>query len=342
MEHKFPDIPFGANPTDHFFRAEYKNGRWKDPRITPFQSLILSPLALCFHYGQTVFEGLKAYKRPDGTISIFRLRHHQQRMNRSLERMAMPLVPEEIFIRGVQDLVKREQNRIPDNPEGALYLRPVVIATEPRIGVKISDEYLFYIVAMPMGRYYAKNLKVKVETEFSRAAEGGTGAAKCGGNYGGAFFPTRRANEEGFDQVLWTDAQDHLYIEESGTMNVMFAINGVLITPPSSGTILDGVTRNTLITLAGDLKIPLEERRISYRELEQAFRDRKTIEAFGVGTAAVVSPIESIHIEGTTYKTDVSEKAIQFRLKRELYAIRSGEKQDVYGWNDIISIPSYT
>jgi branched-chain amino acid aminotransferase len=227
---------------------------------------------------------------------------------------------------------------VPDRPDASLYLRPFVIATEPRLGVKVSDEYTFGIVAMPMANYYDTNLKVKVETEFVRAVEGGTGAAKCGGNYGAAFYPTQKAKEQGFDQVLWTDGKHNEYIEESGTMNVVFIIDGALITPPLSGSILDGITRDSIITLAKDAGIKIEERKISYKELEAAFQSGKKIEAFGVGTAAVISPIEMIGINENKYYPDVSEHAILYRLKAQLQNIRKGVDKDKYSWNYIIRI----
>lgn len=332
----FSQIVFGANPTDHLFVASYKDGMWSNARIEPFHDLVLSPLALCLHYGQTVFEGFKAYQLQDGNISVFRPGKHYARLSKSLERMCMPQIPEALFMDAVHSLVDLECGWVPKQADASLYLRPFVIATEPRLGVKVSEEYLFMIVCMPMANYYSANLKVKVETGYVRAAEGGTGAAKCGGNYGAAFYPTRQAKDQGFDQVLWTDGRDNEYIEESGTMNVMFMIDEVLITPPLSGTILDGVTRDSLIILAGDLGIEVEERKISYKELEQAFRSGKRIEAFGVGTAAVISPIETIDIHGRQYHPDVSDQAVSRRLKQELQAIRTGTKPDVYGWNYVL------
>lgn len=335
-EFDFENIVFGTNPTDHIFLAEFRNGEWGNPRIEPFRDLTLSPMALCLHYGQTVFEGFKAYKLADGNISIFRPYKHHSRLNKSLDRMCMPPIPEELFMDAVHSLVALEQGWVPDRPDASLYLRPFVIATEPRLGVKVSDEYLFGIIAMPMANYYDTNLKVKVETEFVRAVEGGTGAAKCGGNYGAAFYPTQKAKEQGFDQVLWTDGKHNEYIEESGTMNVVFIIDGSLITPPLSGSILDGVTRDSILTLAKDAGIKIEERKISYKELEDAFRSGKKIEAFGVGTAAVISPIEMIGIHGKEYYPDVSEHAVLYQLKTLLQDIRKGVAEDKYSWNYII------
>lgn len=337
-EYDFNHIVFGANPTDHLFIAEYKKGEWGNARIEPFMNLSISPLSLCLHYGQTVFEGFKAYRLADRNINIFRPYKHHARFNKSLERMCMPSIPESLFMEAVHTLVRLEQQWVPGGQDNSLYLRPFVIATEPRLGVKVSEEYLFLIVCMPMGSYYSANLKVKVETEFVRAVEGGTGAAKCGGNYGAAFYPAQKANAQGFDQVLWTDGKNHEFIEESGTMNVMFVIDEVLITPPLSGSILDGVTRDSLITIAKDAGVQVEERKISYKELEAAFRAGKKVEAFGVGTAAVISPIEQIDIHGTSYQTDVSEKAVLYSLKHTLQNIRKGLAEDKYAWNYLIQV----
>lgn len=334
----FSSISFGNNPTDHLFICNYQNGAWGDARIEPFDNLTLSPLALGLHYGQTVFEGFKAYRRSDGNLSIFRLDKHAARMNKSLDRMCMPPIPASLFEQAVLKLVELEQAWVPNLPETSLYLRPFVIATEPRIGVKVSEEYLFLIVCLPMGAYYSKNLTVKVETEFVRAAQGGTGEAKCGGNYGAAFYPTQEAMKQGYDQVLWTDAVHHEFIEESGTMNCMFVIDGTIITPALSGSILDGVTRDSLLQLASDLGIPCEERPISYKELEAAFESGRTVEAFGVGTAAVISPIEKIDIQGKSYHPLVGEKSLYYRLKQHLNDIRTGLLPDTHGWNTVINL----
>ena len=334
----FDHIVFGNNPTDHIFIAEYKDGEWGQARIEPFHDLKISPIALGLHYGQTVFEGLKAYKMEDGNINIFRPYKHHERLNKSLDRMCMPPVPEELFMDAVHTLVELEQDWIPNRPDCSLYIRPFVFASEPRIGVKESDEYLFIVVCMPMASYYSGNLKVKVETEFVRAVEGGTGAAKCGGNYGAAFYPTRKAKEEGYDQVLWTDGKHNEFLEESGTMNLMFIIDDVLITPPLSGTILDGTTRDSLIAIARKSGITVTERMFSYHELEAAFLAGKKVEAFGVGTAAVVSVIELIGINANQYRTNVSENAVLYQLKKELQEIRVGKKHDVFNWNYIIPV----
>jgi len=329
-------IPFGVQPTEHMFIAEYSNGTWNNPRIVPFADLTMSPLALCLHYGQTVFEGMKAFLAGDGRINIFRPEKHYERFTKSLQRMCMPEVPRALFLEALHQLVQLDASWVPQEADGSLYLRPFMIATEERIGVKVSDEYLFMIVATPAYQYYAKPLKVKIESTYVRAAEGGTGYAKCGGNYGGAFYPTQLAREAGYDQVLWTDNHHHEFIEESGTMNVMFVIDNTLVTPPLSGTILDGVTRDSLLTLAKDAGISVSERKISYREVQKALEEGKKVEAFGAGTAAVIAPIEVIAIGNKEYRCYIEEDAMMYRLQQALYNIRKGTAPDTYKWNYII------
>lgn len=332
----FQNINFGSNTTDHMFISEYKNNEWRNPRIIPYQDVPFSPISLGLHYGQSIFEGFKAYKLIDGNISVFRPKKHFQRMNKSLKRMCMPLVSEDLFMSAIESLIQLEQNWVPNQNDASLYIRPLIIATEARLGVKISDEYLFMIVCMPMASYYNKNLKVKVETEFIRAADGGTGNAKCAGNYGAAFYPTQIANKQGFDQILWTDSEHHEFIEESGTMNVMFVIENKLITPAISNTILDGVTRDSIIKIAKDLGIKVEERKISYIELIDGFNSNVEIEAFGVGTAAVISPIECIDIKGKLFYPKISNDATYSILALKLSDIRTGKAEDLNHWNYII------
>lgn len=329
-------LPFGKIPTEHMFIAEYKDGKWQKAQVVPFHDLTLSPLALCLHYGQTVFEGMKAFMMDDGHISIFRIDKHYERFTKSLKRMCMPAVPQKLFTDAIHQLVKLDSDWVPREADGSLYIRPFMIATEDRIGVKVSDEYLFMVVCSPAFQYYSKPLKVKIETNFVRAAEGGTGNAKCGGNYGGAFYPTQLAKEAGYDQVLWTDSVHNEFIEESGTMNAMFFIDNVLITPQLTGTILDGVTRDSLLTIARAKGITVEERQISYDELIKAFEAGKRVEAFGAGTAAVVAPIEIIAIGHKEYKCYIEQDAMMYQLQKELLNIRKGAIPDVNKWNYII------
>jgi branched-chain amino acid aminotransferase len=329
-------VPFGKVPTEHMFVAEYKDGEWQNAQVVPFHDLTLSPLALCLHYGQTVFEGMKAFMMQDGNINVFRIDKHYDRFTKSLQRMCMPGVPKKLFENAIKSLVSLDSDWVPKDDDGSLYVRPFMIATEDRIGVKVSDEYLFMVVCSPAFQYYTKPLRVKVETTFVRSANGGTGAAKCGGNYGGAFYPTSQAREAGYDQVLWTDSIHHEFIEESGTMNAMFYLDNVLITPALSGTILDGVTRDSLLAIARDKGIAVEERQISYHELISAFEAGRQVVAFGAGTAAVIAPIEVIAIGHKEYNCYTGPDAVMYQLQKELLEIRKGIIPDTHNWNNVI------
>jgi branched-chain amino acid aminotransferase len=297
----------------------------------------MSPSTLALHYGQTVFEGMKAFRMDDGRVNIFRMDKHYERLVRSLNRMCMAVVPESVFMDGLRQLVELDEAWVPREPGSSLYLRPFVYASEARFGVKISEQYRFVIFSGPVGPYYPKPLKVKVEMEYIRAAKGGTGSAKCGGNYGGAFFPAKLAQEAGYDQVLWTGGRDNKYIEESGTMNVMFVIGDVLVTPPLSDTILDGVTRDSLLRLANELGYRTAERPVSVAELELAFRKGIITEAFGVGTAAVIAPIQTINIGGRDFQLpQYSHENLMHKIKHRLEAIRSGRQADTHDWNFVL------
>lgn len=329
----FDRLVFGKEPTDHLFISEFADGNWQNPRIEPFHDLRLSPFALALHYGQTVFEGMKAFRMNDGRVAVFRPDKHSERFNRSLDRMCMPEVSYDLFLQALHELLDLEQEWVPDQPEAALYIRPFMFASEARLGVKVADEYVFMIVATPVAQYYAKPLRLKVELEYVRAAEGGTGFAKCGGNYGAAFYPAQKARAEGFDQVLWTDSHRHEFIEESGTMNVMFVIDDTLVTPPLTSTILDGVTRDSILALARQRGMATEERPVSRRELETALRSGKRVEVFGAGTAAVVAPVEWIQIGAEGYACYTGADAVMFTFKQELQEIRTGARPDTFGWN---------
>ncbi len=333
----FSNLGFGTYISDHMVVADYKNGEWLEPKIVPYGEMMMSPAILALHYGQSVFEGMKAFKNQEGQITIFRPQRHHQRFNRSLERMCMPAVSEELFINSLAALIEVDEAWIPTAEGSSLYLRPFMFANEARLGVKISDEYRFVILTSPVAPYFTKPVRIKVEEEFARAAEGGTGYAKCAGNYGGAFYPTMLAQKQGFDQVFWTDAKEHKYIEESGAMNVMFVLNGKLVTPKLVSTLLDGVTRDSILTLTSSLGIEKEERRVSIAELEEGFKNGFLKEAFGVGTAAVVSPIASISIHGKNYELPpVGPDSFQLRAKKKLNDIRMGIEADVHGWNYLV------
>jgi branched-chain amino acid aminotransferase len=330
----FENLEFGKYTADHMLVCDYMGNEWKTPQILPFANLSLSPATLALHYGQTVFEGMKAFRMEDGRINVFRMEKHYERFIRSLERMCMAVLPKEIFVDGILQLVETDKAWVPAAAGAALYLRPFMFASEARFGVKVSSEYRFIIFTGPVPTLYTSPIKVKVETEFVRAAPGGTGTAKCGGNYGGAFYPTQLARNEGYDQVLWTDATQNIFIEESGMMNVMFVIDGKLVTPPLSDTLLDGVTRDSLLTIARDMGIETEERPVRVDELNDAFLTGRITEAFGAGTAAVVAPIGTINIHGKDQVfLPYTKDNIMYSLKERLDAIRLGGVGDKWGWN---------
>ncbi|TCJ17781.1 branched-chain amino acid aminotransferase [Flaviaesturariibacter flavus] len=332
-----PQAAFGGTVSDHMLTAVCNRGSWSDYSIGPFEPISLSPTALGLHYGQSIFEGMKAFRMVDGSVSIFRIDRHWQRFGRSAQRMCMPVIPEQLFTEGLKALVGRDSAWVPEAPEASLYIRPFLFATEARFGVAISEEYLFNTFTGPVQRLYAKGLRVKVEDRYIRAAPGGVGAAKCAGNYGGALYPTQLAKEAGFDQVLWTDGSDELNIEESGTMNVAFVIGDTLVTPALSDTILDGVTRDSFLTIARAWGMPVEERKISAWELVEASGRGTLTEAFGFGTAAVVAPIGQIAVGGKEITLpELTDAAFCRRAKQYLSDIRRGLAEDLYGWNTII------
>jgi branched-chain amino acid aminotransferase len=329
------DLAMGRYVTDHMLVCDYADGKWQQAEIVPYGPFSLMPTSLVFHYGQTIFEGMKAFRTQDGRVQIFRPEKHYERMGRTADRLCMPVVSPELFREGLRRLVELEQRWVPSQDGSALYLRPFQIATDTRLAVKVSDSYRFAVVCSPAGSYFSRPVRVKVERKYVRAARGGTGYAKCGGNYGGALYPTELAKAEGYDQVLWTDGREHEYIEESGMMNVFFVIGNVLVTPPLGDSILDGVTRDSLLVLARDAGVRVEERQVSVKELEKGFERGLVKEAFGAGTAAVVSPIREIGIDGRDYTLAVTgeKDSYAYTLKQALDGIRYGRNADVHEWN---------
>ncbi|MGV3509221.1 MAG: branched-chain amino acid aminotransferase [Sphingobacteriaceae bacterium] len=337
QETDFSNLSFGRYFSDHMFVADYADGEWKNFQIMPYGNLSMSPAMAALHYGQTFFEGLKAYKHPDGKIVVFRPDKNAERFNLSAQRMCMPELPTEIFIQSIAALVDLDKDWIPVSPGTSLYIRPYMFATDPYLGVQPSKTYKYIILTCPVGAYFSKPLKVKIEDKYSRASEGGFGFAKTGGNYGGSLYPAQEALKEGFDQIIWTDGRDHAYIEELGAANVMFMIDGTLVTPSTRDTILKGVTRDTVLTLARKWGVPVEERRISVAEVIEGLKTGKLTEAFGAGTAATIAPIASIGHEGQIYtlpeqsKAEFSNKALS-----TLNDIRYGLGPDEFGWNYVI------
>ncbi|XOV93005.1 MAG: branched-chain amino acid aminotransferase [Bacteroidota bacterium] len=324
---------FGKVYSDHMFIADYANGEWKDLRIVPYGDLQISPANTTLHYASTIFEGLKAYKDGNGDILVFRPDANAKRMIKSAERMCMPPVPESLFMQSMTELLKLDSNWVPNAPGTSLYIRPFQLAMDPYIGIKPSQTYSFFIITGPVGAYYSEPVKVKVEKHYTRAAAGGTGFAKTGGNYAAALYPAVKAQEEGFDQLIWTDAKEHEYVEESGTMNLMFVIDDVLVTAPAGDTILNGITRDSILTLARDEGMKVEERRISIKEIVKAIEQGKLQEAFGAGTAATVAQIKMIHNEGIDYELPpVEGRKYSNHFLDLLNKIRYGEMEDKHGW----------
>ncbi len=333
----FANPEFGKDCSDHMFNAVYRNGEWTNPEIIPFGDITFSPAMLALHYGQSVFEGMKAFRMHDGRISIFRPLSNLERFNRSLDRMCMPTIPEDLFFAALIELLKVDQDWVPSAPGTSLYIRPFCFASEPRLKIKIADQYQFMILMSPAGKYFGNPYRLKVETEYTRTAEGGTGYAKCAGNYGSSFYPVKKALEEGFDQVLWTDAKEHRYIDEAGMMNIMFMVDGKLITPALNSAILEGITRDSVLTIARDKGIEVEERRIAVDELEIYLREGRVTEVFGTGTAAVVAPVKLIRIGKVDYEIPVpDENSFQNKAYSILNDIRLGLAPDTHGWNFII------
>lgn len=330
----FDDLKFGQTISDHMFIADYENGAWSNFRIEPYAALQLNPANAALHYGQSIFEGMKAYKNDAGETLLFRADANQKRLNESAKRMCIPEVPENIFMEGLFQLLHLDRAWIPNRPGYSLYIRPFVFATDDYLGIKPSEKYKFMIFTCPVGNYYSKPVSVKVECNYTRAAEGGTGFAKAAGNYAASLYPALIAQKEGYDQLLWTDGKSHQYIEESGTMNIMFMINNTLITAPTStGTILKGITRDSVLTLAKEMGIEVEERFLRVAELEDALRSKTIKEAFGTGTAATIAHVSKIHINGKDYELpQKDEKSFSNRVLKKLDDIKYGKVEDVHNW----------
>ncbi len=333
----FSNLPFGKIFTDHMFLADYEGGEWKNPRIVPYGPVPMAPSIAGLHYGQQIFEGIKAYKLANGSVSIFRPEKNWARFNKSAVRMAMPEVPKELFMQAMAQLIKIDADWVPAKEDHALYIRPFMYATDPYIGVKASDTYTFAVLTCPAGKYYSKPIDVKVETEFTRADDGGVGYAKTGGNYARSLYPFEEAKKQGFDQLLWTDALTHEYIEEAGTANLLFVLDGKLVTPSVRTTVLDGVTRDTLIQLAKAAGVTVEERRVSVAELVEGAKNGKLTEAFAAGTAATVTSISSINVAGEKYVLPTaSSDSLGNKLAKTLNDIKYGLTEDNFGWNWVI------
>ena len=329
----FNNLPFGKYFTDHMLEVDYADGEWQKPVIRPFQNLSLSPALSAIHYGQSIFEGIKAYKDRDGHPFIFRPYDNFRRFNISAERMMMTTVPEELFIEGMRRLIDLDRDWIPMKSDYSLYIRPFMFATDDTIGVHASEKYKFMILLSPTGPYYSAPMRIYVEDKFTRAARGGVGFAKAAGNYGGSMMAAAVAKKRGFDQVLWMDAYEHKYVQEIGTMNVFFVIGNKVVTPDlESGTILEGVTRDSAIEVLRQEGFEVEEGPVHIDDLVRAYEAGELKEVFGTGTAATISMIKELQYEGYTMKFDTDTWKAAPAVRRILMDIREGRRADTHGW----------
>ena len=328
----FNNIPFGQVFTDHLFQVDYKNGEWKNPEISELKPISVHPGNLAWHYGQSIFEGMKAFKNKDGQPVLFRPELHIERLNASARRMSMPDFPKDLFMEAVHSMVDIERAWIPPTKGSALYIRPVMVSMEVALGVRASNEYKMMIMTLPVGPYYPKPVSLKTESKYVRAAMGGVGEAKTAGNYAASLLPAQKAKEAGFDQIMWLDAKEFKYVQEIGTMNIFFVIGDTVVTPITNGTILKGITRMSAIALLKDHGYKVEERLIDIQEVVDAYRAGNLKEAFGAGTAALTSNVHLIQhgdvaMDLSNHKNEVSDF-----VKNSLNDLRFGDLEDKYGW----------
>lgn len=328
----FSNLSFGSVFTDHLLECDFKNGEWQKPVIKPYAPFLLDPSARVFHYGQAIFEGMKAYKDESDDIWLFRPEENFHRFNTSATRMAMPEVPEEIFMDGLKELLLLEKDWVKKGLGNTLYIRPFMIATGFGVIANPSDDYKFMIILSPAKAYYSGEVKVLVAEHFSRAANGGIGSAKTAGNYAGQFYPTTLANKAGYQQIIWTDDATHTKLEEAGTMNLFFRINDTLLTAPTSERILDGVTRKSIIEMAKKEGIKIEVRPVLISELIEGIKDGSLKEIFGAGTAAVVSPIKGFSYQDVYYELPKIENSVALQIKEKLTNIQHKLAEDTFGW----------
>ncbi len=328
----FDNIPFGKVFTDHMFVCDYENGEWKNARIEPVAPIPTHPGNLAWHYGQAIFEGMKATRDEEGNALLFRPEEHSIRLNASAERMCMPMLPKELFLDAVHTLVNLERSWIPPNEGSALYIRPFMYANDATIGVRASDTYKFIIFCMPVGPYYPKPVSLYADTHYVRAVKGGVGEAKAAGNYAASLYPAKLAKEQGYDQVMWLDAHEHKYVQEVGTMNIFFVIGDKVITPATDGAILKGITRKSIITILKDEGYNIEERPIAIDEIVEAADNGSLREVFGAGTAAVVSEVNKLKIGDTVIELNAEDFKVSKLAKKTINQIRIKKLEDKYGW----------
>ena len=329
----FDELAFGKVFTDHMFLADYSGGQWGDARIAPYGPFTLDPSNLALHYGQSVFEGMKATRSATGGVVLWRPDMHAARLNRSAARLMMPEVPEDLFLDAVDALVELESAWVPPGEESALYIRPFMFATESGVGVRPASSYRFAVFCCPVGPYYAKPVSLLAETTYVRAAVGGVGEAKAAGNYAASLLPAKLAQDRGYDQILWLDAKEHRWVQEVGTMNLLFVIGGHVVTPATDGAILHGVTRDSILRLLADDGRPADVRPVAIDEIAEAFDAGQLTEAFGAGTAAVVSDVASITYRGKEMTLPApSDRPVSRWIRDRINGIRSGRYPDPYGW----------
>ncbi len=328
----FSNLTFGRVFSDHMFVCDFEDGKWQTPKITPYQAMTIDPSARVFHYGQAVFEGMKAYKDDDGKIFLFRPDQNSARINKSSARLAIPEFPKDYFLNGLETLLKLDSDWIKPGLGNSLYIRPFVIATEPAISASPADTYRFMIICSPAKAYYNEPVRVLFAEKFSRSADGGVGFAKAAGNYAAQFYPTSLAQKKGFQQIIWTDASTHQYLEEAGTMNIFFRVGNKLITAPNNDRILDGVTRKSVLQLAKDMNMDYEVRRVSVEEIKEAAKDGSLKEIFGTGTAAVISPVSAFEHGGDVFEISPVEDSFAKLFKDTLMHIQHNLAEDAHGW----------
>ena len=334
----FNDLKFGNIFSDHMFICKYQNGRWKDPLIKPYGNIEIFPGTQALHYGQSVFEGLKAFKNKDDDILIFRKEDNYNRLIKSSERLCIPKLPRSIFMDGLDHLIKLDSLWCYNKQGYSLYIRPFIFASSECIKASSSEEYTFMIITSPSKRYYSNDLNLYVEQKYTRASKGGVGYTKAAGNYASSFYPTKLAYQNGFNQIIWTDGENHQYIEEAGTMNIWLRVKDKLITPKLSDTILAGITRDSIMVLARLNNIEVEEKKISLEEITRYYQKGELIEAFGTGTAVSVSPISSITIGDKKIKIEKLEDGFCSILSNQLKSIQYGIVEDNYNWTSKITI----
>ncbi|MDB2342976.1 branched-chain amino acid aminotransferase [Flavobacteriaceae bacterium] len=333
----FENLIFGKTFTDHMFLCHFRDGKWQTPEIKPYQALTLDPSASVFHYGQAVFEGMKAFKDDNEKVWLFRPEENFKRINLSAKRLQIPEFPESFFFEGLNTMLQLDQEWVRPGSGNSLYVRPFVFASQPSVQASASMEYTFMIICAPVKSYYSGGeINVLIAEEYSRAANGGVGYAKAAGNYAAQFYPTSEALKKGFQQIIWTDASTHEYLEEAGTMNIFFKINGTLVTSPTNDRILDGITRKSIIAIAKHEGIPVEERPIKISELKEAHQNGSLEEVFGTGTAVVVLPIHSFSHQETSYSLP-KQTPLALKLKEKLVGIQYNASEDPFSWRQAVN-----